>query len=176
MWNLSLIIWIVGNFKGPQSDSRQQSLFQALKELTHFFSLWAEVMTSNGDWGPMQPPVTSKTWTVLFLLFLFRVIIYIDHEMQWKGDRFVKPKKWKKGSLAEKARWNILLFCTPLALSVTVQAQPGSVVVSSSYHQCNRVSVCAKLKLWIPHTTKIGVLEFWMQHELSATVLQKDFL
>ena len=35
---------------------------------------WLGLVTCNGTWGPMQQPVTGKTWTMLFMLSMFWVI------------------------------------------------------------------------------------------------------
>ena len=52
-----------------------------------------------------------------------------------------------------------------------------SIVVSSSYLPImGNARLCAKIELWVLQTTEIGVLKFWMQQELKATMLQKDFL
>ena len=52
-----------------------------------------------------------------------------------------------------------------------------SIVVSSSYLPImGNARLCAKIELWVLQTTEIGVLKFWMQQELEATMLQKDFL
>ena len=52
-----------------------------------------------------------------------------------------------------------------------------SIVVSSSYLPImGNARLCAKIELWVLQTTEIGVLKVWMQQELEATMLQKDFL
>ena len=49
-----------------------------------------------------------------------------------------------------------------------------AVVVSLSYWTPLMISV-PKFELWIPQTAEIGVLVLWIQQELQAIMLQKDF-
>ena len=49
-----------------------------------------------------------------------------------------------------------------------------SEIFSSLYDFVSSFSI-QKSELWIPQTKQISVLKFWVQQELQATLLEKDF-
>ena len=80
------------------------------------------------------------------------------------GKRNEKKAVFKFRSALLKRQNDISHICVKL-----LQCKP-SAVVSSSYF-----SSLSKSESLDPQTTETGVLKFWMQQDLQATMLQKDF-
>ena len=67
----------------------------------------------------------------------------------WKEDCFVKCEEWQAESCQKRTLITFLWYSCSLSLSY-----------------CH---LHAKLELWIPQATEIGILKFRVQHELQAT-------
>ena len=228
-----LNVWYVS---GPQSDSRQYLLLNALKEWIFFRQKWVIVMVTCNGYSCLKPqPATEKTWTIsCALLVLGNHIIHMDLLCQtcwtfhiWVQATFLSQVglfHYSNAYLFEKIRaldpsnnrkrcleifWCSRMWrrapsypevCHGPVLHPAVQCMKSrshldSKIWKNGWRQMTfltfvcpscKVSLCSffiipspiyerKLELWMPQTTKKGVLKFLMQQELQAIMLQKDF-